>query len=233
MTFSSPHETDVQDRVHDLRNLFSVVASSVHLLQDRAATDQEALLLHAIDRAAHEGGEIAGEMLGREHPASRRRLDLNTVVADLEPVLAGMLGAQVQFRLDLCSDALPMGIDPRGIENALLELVLNARRALPGHGKVTIRSRRIGPRAWLIVADNGRGVARADWPVARHANGRPGGLPRIDRWLVTVHGRRHWRSTPGSGTITALDLPLRITLPSTRSIQRLHPEPNRARAVAA
>ncbi|MGN6277517.1 MAG: ATP-binding protein [Sphingomonas sp.] len=232
MTLSTPHETDVQDRVHDLRNLFSVVASSVHLLQDRAASDQEALLLHAIDRAAHEGGEIAGEMLGREHPASRRRLDLNTIVADLEPVLAGMLGAQVDFTLDLCPDPLPMGIDPRGIENALLELVLNARRALTGRGIVTIRSRRIGTRAWLIVADNGRGVARPDWPIDRHANGRPGGLARIDRWLRTVHGRRHWRSTPGSGTITALDLPLRMTVPATAPLRQIS-ESCHARAVAA
>jgi two-component sensor histidine kinase len=233
MIFSTSHETDVQDRVHDLRNLFSVVASSVHLLQDRAASDQEAQLLHAIDRAAHEGGEIAGEMLGREHPASRRRLDLNTIIADLEPVLAGMLGAQVDFTLDLCPDALPMAIDPRGIENALLELVLNARRALPGRGIVTIRSRRIGARAWLIVADNGRGVARPDWPIARHANGRPGGLPRIDRWLRTVNGRRHWRSTPGTGTVTALDLPLRMTIPSTRPIDRPPAEVAHAHAVAA
>jgi hypothetical protein len=214
---ASPTETAVHDRIHDLRNLFAVIGSSVHLLQDRATGDEEALLLHAIDCASRRGGAIAGEMLGHQVAPGRRRVDLNSVVADVQPVIAAMLGPRVLLAFDLCGDPLPVMLDVLGLENAVLELVLNARQALAGRGSVMIRSRRVGGRTWLAIADNGRGLDRKRWPASDPAVGRLGGLPRIDRWLHDIHGRRHWRSTIGAGTMAVLDIPLRIALPACRT----------------
>ena len=230
-----PTDTAVHDRIHDLRNLFAVIGSSVHLLQDRAAGDEEALLLHAIDCAARRGGDIAGEMLGHQVAPGRRRVDLNSVVADLQPVIAAMLGPRVLSAFDLCGDPLPVTLDVLGLENAVLELVLNARQALSGRGTVIIRSRRVGGRAWLAIADNGRGLSRKLWPASDPVVGRLGGLPRIDRWLQEVHGRRHWRSAIGAGTMAVLDIPLRIALPACRTPAGLpqRAEPSHARPSVA
>jgi signal transduction histidine kinase len=209
-------DTRAHDYIHDLGNLFAVISSGVHLLQDRARTDEDALLLHAIDSAAACGGDIARVALVRTAGGVPPRLDLNSAIADLQPALAMTLGLATRLTLDLCADPLPVAIDEHEIDSAILELALNASRALKTSGGVTIRTRRVGARAWLLIADDGHGVARALWPRLGRSDHRPHGLPRVERWLRQVHGRLHWRSSAGSGTVVALDLPLRITLGGDR-----------------
>jgi len=211
--------TILHDRLHDLRNLLAVISSSVHLLRDGPTSDQQAMLLHAVDRSALRGGGIVDRLLGRDQARPPAKLDLNSVVADLQPVFAGLLGSRARLKLELCSDPLPLSVALEELENVLLELVVNAGRALGPHGQVRIRSRRIGARAWLTVADNGDGVARARRPCLQSANDRSHGLPRIARWLRDVHGRLHWRSAAGIGTVATIVLPLRVSLRS-RDIER-------------
>ncbi|MGN6376099.1 MAG: sensor histidine kinase [Sphingomonas sp.] len=210
-----------QDRAHDLRNLFAVISSSTHLLQDRATSDGQAMLLHAIDRAASCGAAIAGDILAGIDDGMPRRADLNSVVADLQPILTGLLGPRHRLRLDLCADALPLALDAPGLDNVLVELVLNARRALATRGCVTVRTRRVGARSWLLVADDGHGVPRAQWPRLKQRDRRPQGLPRIARWLATVQGHLHWRSRPAAGTVVAIDLPLALGRRNGRKTTRL------------
>ncbi|MBY8827379.1 ATP-binding protein [Hephaestia mangrovi] len=210
----TPPRDDVRihDYVHDLGNLFAVISSGAHVLQDRARSDEQALLLHAIDRAAACGADIVRAALVRASRETPRRLDLNSAIADLQPALAMVLGLGARLTLDLCADPLPLAADEHEVDSAVIELALNARRALDVSGRVIIRTRRVGARAWLLIADDGHGVARPRWPSIGAADGRPHGLPRIERWLTDVHGRLHWRSSAGVGTVVALDLPLRITL---------------------
>jgi len=209
-------QTVLHDQLHDLRNLLAVISSSVHLLRDGPLSDQQAMLLHAVDRSAMRGGEVVDRLLGRGKARSPAKIDLNSVILDLQPVFAGLLGSRGRFEFDLCSSPLPLSADLDDLENVLLELVVNARRAF-GAGfncQVTVRSRRVGNRAWLFVADNGRGVAGFRRPSLHAANAHLHGLPRIGRWLRGVHGRIHWRSATGRGTVVALVLPLRVSLRS-------------------
>lgn len=213
---SHPVDTRITDYILDLRNLFAVIASGVHLLQDRARSDEQALLLHAIDSAATCGGDIARVALAQTDRRTPRGIDINSALADLEPALAMTLGIGRRLKLDLCADPLPLAAKEHEIQSVVIELALNASRVVRAGGGVTIRTRRIGSHAWLLVADNGRGLARTQWPRFDAADRCPHGLPRIERWLRDVHGRLHWRSSAGAGTVVALDLPLRIALHDER-----------------
>lgn len=57
--------TVLHDRSHDLRNQLAVISSSVHLLRDGPLPDQQAMLLHAVNRSAMRGGEVVDRLLGR------------------------------------------------------------------------------------------------------------------------------------------------------------------------
>lgn len=229
-------QTVLHDRLHDLRNLLAVISSSVHLLRDGPLSDQQAMLVHAVDRSAMRGGEAVDRLLGRGKARSPAKIDLNSVIVDLQPVFVGLLGSRGRFEFDLCSNPLPLSADLDDLENVLLELVVNAGRAF-GAGsnrQVTIRSRRVGNRAWLFVADNGRGATGFQRPSLHTANGRLHGLPRIARWLRGVHGHIHWRSAADKGTAVAIVLPLRVSLRgdgrSTGSLEIGNDAPDRVAA---
>jgi light-regulated signal transduction histidine kinase (bacteriophytochrome) len=229
-------QTVLHDRLHDLRNLLAVISSSVHLLRDGPLSDQQAMLVHAADRSAMRGGEAVDRLLGRGKARSPAKIDLNSVIVDLQPVFVGLLGSRGRFEFDLCSNPLPLSADLDDLENVLLELVVNAGRAF-GAGsnrQVTIRSRRVGNRAWLFVADNGRGATGIQRPSLHTANGHLHGLPRIARWLRGVHWHIHWRSAADKGTAVAIALPLRVSLRgdgrSTGSLEIGNDAPDRVAA---
>ena len=229
-------QTVLHDRLHDLRNLLAVISSSVHLLRDGPLSDQQAMLVHAVDRSAMRGGEAVDRLLGRGKACSPAKIDLNSVIVDLQPVFAGLLGSRGRFEFDLCSNPLPLSADLDDLENVLLELVVNAGRAF-GAGsnrQVTIRSRRVGNRAWLFVTDNGRGATGFQRPSLHTANGHLHGLRRIARWLRGVHGHIHWRSAADKGTAVAIVLPLRVSLRgdgrSTGSLEIGNDAPDRVAA---
>jgi nitrogen-specific signal transduction histidine kinase len=202
----------LHDRLHDLRNQLAVISSSAHLLHDGPLADQQAMLLYAVDRSAMRGGEVVDRLLGRGEAKPSVNLDLNSVVIDLRPVFAGLLGPRTRLVFDLCSDALPLSADRSDLENVVLELIVNARRALGSNGQVTVRTRRAGARAWLSVADNGAGAVSDRVASLNHGNGHLHGLSRIGRWLRAVHGHIHWRTLPGAGTFVAIVLPLCVSL---------------------
>lgn len=162
---------------------------------------------------------------------------MTQTLVDLGPVFAGLLGSRGSFEFDLCSNPLPLSADLGDLENVLLALVVNARRAfgLGSTFQVTIRSRRLGDRAWLFVADNGRGIGRFPYPSLHAANGHLHGLPRIARRVRGVHGHIHWWSAAGSGTVVAIVLPLRVGLRSgdANRIEQLEMGNDAAHRVAA
>ena len=199
---------EFHDDIHDLRNLFGVVASSAHLMQDMPMPDRASLLLDAIDQAAMRGGEIATRLLGR---ASDRRVganDLNSRIAELAPVFDGLVGPQIAVKSRLCAAPLPINGAAQGIEDILIELVWNARRAIGGNEIIQLRTRRIGTRAWVLVADTGCGFDDRQLSMFRMRKLQGNGLSRVRRWVDRIHGRLRLRSRAGCGTVVMIDLPL-------------------------
>lgn len=199
---------DFHDDVHDLRNLFGVVASSAHLMQDMALPDRASLLLYAIDQAAMRGGEISTRLLGRVSAPRAGSNDLNSRIAELMPAFDGLVGPRIALETRLCAAPLPIDQGMQGIEDVLIELVWNARRAIGDHGVIQLRTRRIGARAWVLVADTGCGLDDQQLSMLRRRALQGNGLSRIKRWADRVGCRFRLRSRAGCGTIVMLDLPL-------------------------
>ncbi len=132
---SSPSHREV---IHDLRNLFGVVAAAKHLLAKRPEEGKRTFLLDALEGAALRGGQLTTELLASSPSSQLQIIDLNMRIMGLEPMIRALLGSDAALDLDLCEDCLSVRANQAGLDAAILELVANARAALaaPGVTKV-------------------------------------------------------------------------------------------------
>lgn len=202
-----------RETIHDLRNLFGLVGSAKHLLEDHPAEVRRRALLQAIENAAIRGGEMTTSLLAQDRcEMPLTRVDLNDQIRGLEPLIRTLATQRVSF--DLCKEILPVRIDADAVDAVLFELLANAQAAKAT--RVTIRTRRADARCWLMVADNGGGMeadvlARVQCCEDR-MSGHGAGLCRVWRFVSRSHGRLHIRSRAGCGTVVSMTLPTVLVL---------------------
>lgn len=211
-----------RENIHDLRNLFGVVASARHLLDDSPAADRRTLLLDAIEDAALRGGRLTTDLLAAPaHVRTLNVLDLNHHLLSLEPLMRALAGRHAELRLTRCGQPLPAKLDFSDLDSAILELVANASAALAEPGRIIIRTKRVGSRLWLLVADTGRGMSLPELKLAQHgfkaAAATGTGLGRVQHFAQLAHGRLRLRSREQRGTVAVLILPLVLKLASRES----------------
>jgi len=122
---------------HDFNDLLTVILGNVDLM-DGAGSDAEGL--EAVRDAAERGARLAGQLLafGRQHHPAPGRFDLNAVVADCLPMLRSLIGEDVILRDALSEEALGVHGDRSQVEQIVVNLVLNARDALPEGGVIDV-----------------------------------------------------------------------------------------------
>lgn len=146
---------------HDFNNMLTVVLSySALALQNIRAEDPLRLHIEGIRRAAERAA-----MLTRQLTALSRRqfrvpsiLDPNIVVEDMKGMLGRLIGEQIDFTTALNPAVGHIKADLSQIEQVVLNLVINARDAMPNGGKLTIETYPDGPYAVLAVSDTGTGI---------------------------------------------------------------------------
>lgn len=217
----------IREAVHDLRNLFGIIASARHLLDGDMTAVQRSHLLDAIENSAKRGGELATGLLA----SSVRRLrlvDVDEQLTRLTPMMRGLVGGPVDFVCDFQSRHAFVTVEPLAFDAAMIELVTNARKALGLTGRITVRTRRSHKRIWLTVADNGCGMTKYQRGIAlrgsRHEPGAHGtGLGSLRQFVQDSGGHLHVRSREGRGTVICLVLPLvlltRMSAPGAPSPQ--------------
>lgn len=225
--------------VHDLRNLFGIVTSARNCLGDLPQNDRSRSLLDAIEQAALRGRALTTELLAKRKRDSGN-LDVGRRLEALEPMLRAITGRTVDLRLDIGAGRCLVGARSDDFDAVLVELVVNACKALRTRGRVVVRTRCTGETIRIMVADNGRGMtdlaARAAergqfGPTGAHGTG----LGRIHRFASDADGRLRIRSRRGQGTIVALTVPLAATRLLSLLPVNPHPEgayANRSRAAA-
>ena len=162
---------------HDFRNILTVVSANLELAMSRAGDDPQLLKpLLAAQRAASRGEKAAEDLLvfARQQQLKLEMLDVNAVIRGVEDLLAGRLGDGIELRQHLGPDLRPALADQNQLERALLNLVVNARDAMPGGGVLSIETRNVvlgpaaipppqdvepGPYAAITVRDTGTGVS--------------------------------------------------------------------------
>lgn len=201
--------------IHDLRNLFGIMASAGRLLEDNPSDARRAKLLSAIESAAERGGQLTTDLLARRGPAQARTFDACQRLAALEPMMQALAG-RASIRIDCPQGQLPVRLDAAGFDAAILELVANARAALSPWDRITVRLHRVGRRIWLSVADNGDGMDPPALASALRGAQTPSthgtGLGRVRRFAREAHGRMHVRTRQGRGTVVSLNLPMVISM---------------------
>ncbi|MBV8881868.1 MAG: PAS domain-containing protein, partial [Planctomycetaceae bacterium] len=148
---------------HDFNNLLTVIVGYAELLRAHCHPgDANLELVEPILRATERARLLTTQLLafGRRQAVNPRRVDVNGLVRDLEPQLRRLLPRDTELRIELDSDVGTVRTDPAQLQQVVLNLVLNARDALPDGGRVAVRTEAVVgevPGVCLSVADTGVG----------------------------------------------------------------------------
>jgi signal transduction histidine kinase len=161
---------------HDLNNLLTVITGTIEILAEAVADRPELVAItKMIDDAAARGADLTQRLLAfaRKQPLRPVEVDVNSLVIETTNLLNATLGEQIEVHLVLAGDASRALIDPSQLTNAILNLALNARDAMPGGGKLTIETCNVvldeayasansevtpGNYVLVAVADSGHGI---------------------------------------------------------------------------
>jgi signal transduction histidine kinase/CheY-like chemotaxis protein len=217
---------------HDFNNLLTVVIGNLVALHERYPDDTDIgeFVVPAL-KASRRGAALIKRLLAfaRKQPLTPRRVNISELVADNLILLKRTLPAPVHLTIVPMNEPLFAMTDAQQLENALLNLALNARDAMPDGGNLTIRVTRLtldagkvadfdvtpGDYVALTVSDTGTGMdnatqARAFEPfftTKRFGSGSGLGLSMIYGFAKQSGGGIRIQSVLGEGCVVTLVLP--------------------------
>lgn len=123
---------------HDFNNLLAVIGGNAELLADDPRVN--ASLTDSIKLAVRRGSELTQRLLAfsRLQPLRPRAINLVNVVTDMSELLGRTLGETIQLKTKMPPELWDALADPGQVENAILNLAINARDAMPNGGRLTI-----------------------------------------------------------------------------------------------
>jgi PAS domain S-box-containing protein len=128
---------------HDFNNILTVIMGTIELLEEGVADRPElAAVARMIDAAAGRGAELTNRLLAfaRKQPLQPCPTDINALIREADQLLRPALGETIEIVTKLDARASPALVDPSQLINALLNLAINARDAMPGGGKLTLET---------------------------------------------------------------------------------------------
>jgi len=215
---------------HDFNNLLQVINGNLEVavvsLDDPGAA-REALV--RAQRAAMRAGKLTQQLLtfARKQRLEPKRLNINSLVVEFSEMLVRTLGDRVELRLDLRPGLPACLLDPTHLEMALLNVLINARDAMPDGGDVSvgtsivreedrIHKHKLPPGTYmtLCVIDKGSGMPpevlrRATEPFFTTKGPGTGlGLAMVHGFVQQSHGKLEIESEPGKGTTVKMIFPV-------------------------
>jgi PAS domain S-box-containing protein len=155
---------------HDFNNLLMVITGSIHTLKKGIGDDvkmQRAIT--AIETATRRGAALTSQLLtfARRQSVNPEPIDIARRVEAVRDVLATGVGGAVKLSFDIDRTIWPVTVDVAELETALVNLVINARDAMPGGGTIVIRTHNVtipegdgaGDYVGLSISDAGTGIA--------------------------------------------------------------------------
>ncbi len=218
---------------HDFNNLLTAMLGYCELILGRNDLDAELMEeISEIEQAAQTGADIAAQLLD----LSRRRvlrpevLDVNEIVRSTEPMLRRLIGDDVVLEAELLGEAAKVEADRSQVEQIILNLVVNARDAMPEGGEIGITVERVdvsrqmaarrlrlspGRHVLLTVSDDGEGIDPSirDRIFEPFFTTRPGsrgtglGLSTVYGIVSHYGGHIEVESDPGEGAAFRIYLP--------------------------
>jgi PAS domain S-box-containing protein len=209
---------------HDFNNLLTVIIGSSELLLECGEdAEGQRFLATEIKRAGERSAALTRQLLAfsRQQVIAPRVLDLNAVVRDTETMLRRVIAEDVALVTELGAGLPSIKADPGQIEQLLLNLVVNARDAMPEGGRLTISTRAVaasadaGPQAVIAVSDTGCGMSDAVkrrlfepfFTTKPAGKGTGLGLSVVHGVVKQNNGRIEVASAPARGTTFTILLP--------------------------
>lgn len=214
---------------HDFKNILTVVANNTAFLRHALALTPEASnATDSIFSAVFSGSALAKRLLAfaRQKPLSLDVIDFNTYLPPIMDLLRRSLGEGIDLRIEYGIDLFPVRADHSQLTNVVMNLVLNARDAMPNGGQICVKTdncqRRVARKAsedmqfvTIEVTDNGLGMApdvlqRAQEPFFTTKPGEKGnglGLSMAQDTMSRHAGFLEISSTLNEGTRVSLFIP--------------------------
>lgn len=125
---------------HDFNNLLTVVSGNLEMIERRLTDDRARALLREAQGAAEDGAKLTAQLLafGRKQPLNAKLADVGQLVSRFSDLLRRALGETIELRTIVSGAPGAALVDASQLQNALLNLALNARDAMPRGGRLTV-----------------------------------------------------------------------------------------------
>lgn len=218
---------------HDFNNLLTVIHGYTDLIQHKIGPGGPLTRdLEQIRRASESAATLTRQLLAfsRQQVLSPTVLDMNDLVEDLHKMLGRLIGEDIRLTTNLQTDLWAITADPGQIEQVIMNLVVNARDAMPSGGKIAIETKNmhldesyaqthfevpIGPCVMLTVTDTGLGMDKSTltrifepfFTTKEQGKGTGLGLATVYGIIKQSGGDITVNSEPGQGTTFNIYLP--------------------------
>lgn len=203
--------------VHQLRNQLQLIMGYAGLGMRRCADETKGYFKSIVDTLG-QTGELLESLLGmaRSEAETVSRIELVEFAQQIVRAYEQVLPAGICIQLRATEGEVPVRLDTQGLEHALLNLVINARQAIAGEGRIDLRVDRDGEEAVLEVADSGSGIAEQHlrsifkpfFTTKDKGKGTGLGLAAVQRFVTSSRGQIEVESELGRGTRFVMRFPL-------------------------
>ncbi|MGO4572990.1 PAS domain S-box protein [Microvirga sp. 2TAF3] len=216
---------------HDFNNLLTIIVNNLDLLTRSACDPRDTRLIESAQRAAERGAKLTQQLLAfsRRQPLQPELNNPNALIKGFEPVLRRACGETIEVQMSLAPRLKSTNIDGPQFETGLLNLVVNARDAMPDGGILKIATSNVilnekgcsgtnlkpGEYICVTVTDTGQGMSsdtlgRAFEPfftTKEVGKGTGLGLSQVYGFVTQSGGHIKIDSAPGKGTTVIMLLP--------------------------
>lgn len=217
---------------HDFNNLLTVISGNLEMIERRLEDSRLLALLREAQDAADDGAKLTGQLLafGRRQALNAKLADIGQLVSNFAELLRRTLGETIELRTVITGASPSALVDTAQLQNALLNLALNARDAMPRGGRLSVEISRVhldadyaqmypqlrtGDYVLVSVSDTGMGMSaevkqRAFEPFFTTKGVGAGtglGLSMVYGFAKQSGGHVQLYSEPGQGTTVRLFLP--------------------------
>ncbi len=237
---------------HDFNNMLGVIMGALDLVKRRIAKGDYAVerFLDAATIASERAATLTQRLLAfaRQQPLSPQPLDANKMIAAMSDLLHSTLGEHIQIETVTAAGLWTVHVDSQQLENAILNVAINGRDAMPDGGKLTIetgnthldeaycaQNPEVRPGQFVLIAVTDTGVGMSPDIAARvfdpffttkpTGKGTGLGLSQVYGFIKQSSGHVKIYSEPGSGTTVKIYLPRLIA--DATEIKRSALEPMR------
>jgi PAS domain S-box-containing protein len=232
---------------HDFNNILTAIIANLELLAPTLKDSDQRELAEEAQGAAQDGAKLAGQLLAfaRRQPLNPEPTNIGPLIANFSGLLRRTLGETIELRISTPQSTHPAVVDSAQLQNALLNLAINARDAMPRGGQLAIEVSQVrldadyaqmypevrtGRYVLITITDTGSGMSeevrrRAFEPffTTKPTGAGTGlGLSMVYGFVKQSGGQIQLYSEPGRGTSVRVYLPLAET-----------PEASMARAASA